>query len=298
VEQRTLASVSPDLAKRLDQWRARSMAPHSTLVGAEGSELLPRFLCIGEHCAAGFLIFLDDASDAAQHAQQLKLAGLGRLTASIAHEVRNPLGAISHAGELLGESEHLDKSDRRLIEIITQQVQRVNGVIESVLQLGRREGAQWLALELESWLERFAAEFVQTSAVNRESIGWQVQPATLRVRFDPNHLHQILWNLCQNGLHHARNGAGGAKVMLSAGVEGGRAYLDVTDNGPGVPPEVRPHLFEPFFTTERTGNGLGLYISRELALCNRARLDYLPSAEHPGRFRISFGLPELPADGT
>ncbi len=292
--QKTLGDVSPELAERLAAWQRDAEDAYGTLAAADGTgEVMPHFARIGD---AGYLIFLDDATAAAQQAQQLKLAALGRLTASIAHEVRNPLAAIGHAGELLGESEQLTASDRRLTEIIGQQVHRVNGIIESVLQLGRRDASRPETVLLQPWLTRFVEELVQTMEVPPEYIACSVEPADLAIRFDANQLRQILGNLCQNGLHHARNAQELPKVAIRAHVQQGRAFIDVTDAGPGVSAEAQAHLFEPFFTTEKTGTGLGLYISRELAQCNRARLDFLPAAgETTGRFRLSVGTPLNPA---
>lgn len=293
-QQKTLAGVSPELAERLAAWERNAQESLGTLAAADGAgEVLPRFARIG---GAGYLIFLDDATSAAQQAQQLKLAALGRLTASIAHEVRNPLGAIGHAGELLGESENLGQADRRLTEIIRQQVQRVNGIIESVLQLGRRDVSQPEVLVLQPWLERFVEEFIQTVNLPADQIDLSVEPPGLAITFDPNHLRQILANLCQNALEHARETDTGPKVSLRTHVQQDRVFLDVIDTGPGVSTEAQAHLFEPFFTTRKTGTGLGLYVSRELAQCNRARLDYLPATDAPGRFRLFLGAPLNPSD--
>lgn len=293
-QQKTLAGVSPELAERLAAWERNAQESLGTLAAADGAgEVLPRFARIG---GAGYLIFLDDATSAAQQAQQLKLAALGRLTASIAHEVRNPLGAIGHAGELLGESENLGQADRRLTEIIRQQVQRVNGIIESVLQLGRRDASQPEVLVLQPWLKRFVEEFIQTVNLPADQIDLSVEPPGLAITFDPNHLRQILANLCQNALEHARETNTGPKVSLRTHVQQDRVFLDVIDTGPGVSTEAQAHLFEPFFTTRKTGTGLGLYVSRELAQCNRARLDYLPATDAPGRFRLFLGAPLNPSD--
>lgn len=287
--QKTLADVSPALAERLAAWEGHMEENPGTFSAADGSgEVLPRFARIGE---AGYLIFLDDATSAAQQAQQLKLAALGRLTAGIAHEVRNPLGAIAHAGELLGESDNISQADRRLTEIIRQQVQRVNGIIESVLQLGRRGVSQPEVLALQPWLARFVEEFAETMNVPAEQIACAVEPPGLTITIDPNHLRQILTNLSQNGLEHADIEKGLPKVRLHAYVQQDRVLIDVIDTGPGLTPEAQAHLFEPFFTTRKTGTGLGLYVSRELAQINRARLDYVPAADTPGRFRLSLGAP-------
>lgn len=287
-DHRTLESVSPELARHLERWRYGEFGEveimHSVV---DDTELLPRFVTIGNQPSAGIVIFLDDVTAASRQAQQLKLAALGRLTASIAHEVRNPLGAISHAGELLGESAALDGADRRCIEIILQQSRRVNTIIESVLALGRRGQSRAEEIQIKEWLERFLEEFRAGTKAPSDSITYSVEPPSIPVWFDPIQLHQVLWNLTRNGLHHARKDAPQVAIEVRR-FDDGRAYLDVIDNGPAISEEQRPQIFEPFFTTEPTGTGLGLYIGRELAQCNGARLDYLQGPDGAKRFRITF----------
>lgn len=276
----------PALQKQLMAWRAGARQDANLLDVADSSpKLLPHFMPIGN--GADNLIFLEDASDASQQAQQLKLAALGRLTASIAHEIRNPLGAISHAGELLAESPGLEEADKRLLRIILEQSKRINAIIESVLHLGRREPAHPEPIPLGPWLQRFVEELQRHATCQPGDIRLELGAEDVVVPFDPTQLHQIVWNLCLNGLRHAAT-APPPKLEISVGHGGGDTWLDVRDHGPGIPPEVAEHLFEPFFTTEGKGTGLGLYLARELAESNCARLRCLPPPDGGARFRLVF----------
>lgn len=287
-----LVEVCPELAFQLRLWLEDPKAVAQRFTPAHAAtEVLPHFAKLGAH--TGTLIFLEDTAALTQQAQQLKLASLGRLAGSIAHEIRNPLGAISHAGQLLGESPHLDKHDVRLTEIIRSNSQRMNSIIENVLQLGRRDQARPETIELQPWLEGFVDEFCQSRTIDRDRIELTVIPGTLSCEFDPSQLHQILWNLCQNGLRYSHDHNGSPRLTLRAGTKADNPtpYLDVIDNGPGVTPEAADHLFEPFFTTDTAGTGLGLYIAKELAECNHAHLNYLPAEGGGSCFRITFADP-------
>lgn len=245
----------------------------------------------GEGRSTNVLIFLEDTAQMTQQAQQLKLASLGRLAASIAHEVRNPLGAISHATQLLAESDALLGPDLRLLEIIQQHCKRMNGIIENVLQLSRRQVSSPELFHLCEWLEAFVEDFN----------GGRPKPAeisvicdeNLQVRFDPKQLDQVVTNLVANGLRYSLQASGNETLMLRVGhlTLDGLPYLDIIDNGPGVPATVREHLFEPFYTTENTGTGLGLYLSRELCEANQARLDCMAHDAPGACFRITFAHP-------
>jgi len=284
-----LPLYSRELNELLQQWKQKPNRQKQRLhVEDSAKELLVQFLSIGQGRRDGTLLFLEDAATTTRQAQQLKLASLGRLTASIAHEIRNPLGAISHAGALLGESPDLPPPDRRLTEIIQEQSQRINTIVENVLQLGRRDHAQTETLPLQRWLEGFIEAFVQTLPEASEQIALKLDPEDLQAAFDPNHLHQLLANLCQNGLRHAEEGDA-PKVTLQAGeFDREHGYLDIIDTGPGITDENRKHIFEPFFTTDSKGTGLGLYLSRELAEANQAQLRYEPTRNGQSRFRLVF----------
>jgi two-component system sensor histidine kinase PilS (NtrC family) len=284
-----LAHYSERLQQQLRLWQGGELGPGATLLPERGShELIPQYLHIGSERQSGTLIFLEDASAATMQAQQLKLASLGRLTASIAHEIRNPLGAISHAAELLDEAPELTDADHRLTSIIKTHTRRINAIIEDVLRLGRRDKSHAERFALRPWLEEFTAEFLRGEGEDPEAMTWRCDEEGLQLYFDPNHLCQILTNLCHNGLRHAA-GAGNPRVELVAGSRDEEwGYIDVIDHGPGIPGPQRGNIFEPFFTTESGGTGLGLYIARELAACNRAQLRYEADKDTASRFRLHF----------
>jgi two-component system sensor histidine kinase PilS (NtrC family) len=232
------------------------------------------------------LILLEDSAQLAHKTQQIKLASLGRLTASIAHEIRNPLGAISHAAQLLAESDKLDQGDKRLTEIICNHSKRVNTIIENVLQLSRRSASHPQELALANWLSEFKKEFVQMDGLRSKQLELDIEPEDVRIQVDPGHLHQVLTNLCQNAFEHA-----GDETAVRLQVRRGdktAVWLDVVDNGPGIDAETAEQMFEPFYTTASSGTGLGLYIVRELCEINQARLSYHPVPEGGSSFRIRF----------
>lgn len=285
-EKQALASLAPELDKQLRQWRTMpDWQPHSIQTG-DGTALLPRFSTLETSEGRGALILLEDSAQLARHTQQIKLASLGRLTASIAHEIRNPLGAISHAAQLLEESDGLDAGDRRLTEIIGNHTRRVNTIIENVLQLSRRSTSQPQHLQMRDWLENFKDELIQMEQLNPEQVSLDVHPDDLTLYTDPGHLHQVLTNLCQNGIRHGGTPAT-LKLRAAAG-ETGVIRLDVVDNGAGIDEATEQQIFEPFFTTASSGTGLGLYIARELCESNQARLGYLREPDGGSCFRISF----------
>jgi two-component system sensor histidine kinase PilS (NtrC family) len=224
--------------------------------------------------------------------QQSKLASLGRLSASIAHEIRNPVGAMSHAGQLLAESEALTEDDLRLTEIIRTHAERVSHIVDNVLQLSRRESSRPEQFLLRPWLLDFADEFSRTLELQEGELSLGDVPGDLDVRMDPSHLRQVLWNLCDNAVKYASE-TGGILVELQAGwmQRTGRPYLEVLDHGHGVEPDTVDKIFEPFFTARKGGTGLGLYISRELCELNRATLVYQARATGGSIFRIVFADP-------
>ncbi len=285
-----LGHYSGELLTLLRGWRRDpANASHTLHIAGNPRELLAQFMNIGQRRNEGTLLFLEDAETATRQAQQLKLAALGRLTASIAHEIRNPLSAISHAGALLGESPDLADEDTRLTEIIHEQSLRINTIIENVLQLGKKDVRQDEDFLLKPWLEKFISEFQQSQPRASGAMRFEVEPEDLMIRFDQNHLRQLLTNLCLNGLRHAESSRAAMKLRLFAGMIGeGHGYLDVVDAGPGVDETSRAHIFEPFYTTEHKGTGLGLYLARELAVSNQAQLRYEPTATQESRFRLLF----------
>ncbi|HEC19245.1 MAG TPA: ATPase [Gammaproteobacteria bacterium] len=292
-QNKSLKVVSPELAEQLIEWRRGGLSePRIFRPGSGQLELLPSMTALGSEARAGTLIFLEDTARMAQQAQQLKLASLGRLTASIAHEIRNPLGAISHAEQLLTETSEDNPAEKRLLEIIHTNTSRVNDIIENVLQLSRRDRAMPEDLPLKEWLEEFLQEFLHSQGRDPADISLHIKPEDTHVHMDASQLHQVLWNLCQNGLRHSQDHPGQPKLELHGGISGdtGRPFLDVIDHGPGVAPEAVANIFEPFFTTESKGSGLGLYIARELCEGNQARLSYVAIPTGGACFRVEFAL--------
>ena len=290
-----LGTIPGALASRLDDWRADTYVRGGPFqVAPTTPEIRANFSAIRSEDPSGeVIVFLEDTTEIAQQAQQLKLAALGRLSASIAHEIRNPLGAISHAAQLLSESQSLEKGDRRLTDIIHSHCKRLNGVIENVLEVSRRRPPSPIRLNLKNWLEQFVTEFKQ-AGMDDADIKLNVNPAGTEIRIDPGQLTQAVTNLVQNGLRYSRASTGRAGVLLEGGIDPAtdRPYLNVIDRGPGVPEGKEKNLFEPFFTTERTGTGLGLYITRELCEANQARVTYSRHEGGGSNFRITFAHPD------
>jgi len=291
-----LADVAARLHSELESWRRGEPTRPATVVSPKGQPLIPRFAGIGRSRAGGVLIFLEDASAVAEQVRQMKLATLGRLTASIAHEIRNPLSAVSHANQLLAESPKMDSDDKRLIEIIDEHSQRMERIVENILQLSRRDNTRAEELDVTAWLKDFITEFRERHALPADAVPLDAEYRQLpRMRVDPSHLHQIVWNLSENALRHGRKGAGsGPRVEYRIGplAAAGSGYLEVLDRGPGISPEVAENIFEPFYTSDPRGTGLGLFIARELCECNRARLSYAPRPHGGSCFRIEFGAHE------
>lgn len=231
------------------------------------------------------LIFIEDTRKLAQQAQQLKLASLGRLTASIAHEVRNPLGAISHATQLLAESENLDPSDIKMTDIIQRHSKRVNQIIENTLQLSRRSEPTIDTIIIVPWLEKVISDIEIQNHENSitKNIFIVSKGEELCARFDSNQMEQVIINLVENALYHGNKQTKDASVIIAVGTtqDQNQVFIDVMDLGNGISKEGLDHLFEPFFTTESQGTGLGLYLSREICEANQAQLDYLdPKANY------------------
>jgi two-component system sensor histidine kinase PilS (NtrC family) len=292
-----LGEVSPRLLYLLDTWRRQESDRRDStgeVVSADGGTVIrPHFVPLTETGPGPVLVFLEDTSVVAERVQQSKLASLGRLSASIAHEIRNPVGAMSHAGQLLRESPELSADDRHLTDIIEKNAVRVSHIIENVLQLSRRETTRQKRIELAPWLGSFLQEFTATLQIDSAAFLLRPEVGATEVQFDPTHLHQVLWNLCDNALKHAA--ADNAEpVVLRAGriPSTGRPFLEIADRGGGIDPANAERIFEPFFTDKAGGTGLGLFISRELCQTNGALLAYEARPEGGSIFRIIFADPQ------
>ena len=233
------------------------------------------------------IVYLEDYSSVKQYAQQIKLASLGRLAARIAHEIRNPLGALSHASQLLAESESLQPIDKRMTEIIESNCDRVNEIIENTLALSRRKEPDLEEINLASWLPKFLsnAQYQQ-----QQHIDVDIKNDELLTRIDRTHLQQILSNLIDNGLFYSAQKNDKPWLKIEAGLQSSDAkpYIEVIDNGDGIAKGKVSEIFEPFYTTNKTGSGLGLYICKELAEINHATLHYSRKQDATTSFRIDF----------
>ena len=262
-----------------------------TIDRANQSDLQARITKVGSRTEdKGSVIYLSDTSEINQHIQNSKLASLGRLTASIAHEIRNPLGAISHASQLLDESESLSPDNKRLADIIHDQTLRINKIIESVLSLSRKQTTTLEPTELSHWLNNFLQEFQEFNQLGDNWYTLNLQEEHPQVLTDSNYLHQILWNICTNAIKYANNQNNQPIVALDAyrNPKTKTFYLDIIDSGPGIPHDDQDKLFEPFYTTSNSGTGLGLYISRELCLSLGGDLSYHHMSSGGSCFRIRF----------
>ena len=270
-----IGQYSSELAGHLAAWRAGS-APESATLRFPGSGKLvrARFVAAGVAGGSFTLVFLEDLSKLQEQTQQLKLAALGRLTANIAHEIRNPLSAITHAGDLLRE-EQRGPSRERLVSIIRENSERLDRMVREVLELSRRDRMRPEPIRLNAFLSGFIDEFAQNEGVERGIFVLDV-PEQAAVTFDRVHLDQVLWNLTRNAFRHCCKRE--ASVVLRVQARPGRIELHVIDDGDGVARDIQPQLFEPFFTTYSGGTGLGLYIARELCAANGAELDYVDRA--------------------
>jgi two-component system, NtrC family, sensor histidine kinase PilS len=290
-----VGEVSPRLLYSLSTWRQRDQGDESpsSFVAADGARVIqPHFAPLGAE-PGPTLIFLEDTSLLAERVQQGKLAALGRLSASIAHEIRNPVGAMSHAGQLLAESPQIGPDERRLTDIIQSNSERVSTIINNVLQLSKREPTKLTRLLLGDWLEDFLEEFCATMQVREAQIGVHESEDDLEVRIDPSHLHQVVWNLCDNAMKYGEAVDGMSfDIKLGRLNPSNRPYLEVSNRGPGIEPKSVDRIFEPFFTGRKGGTGLGLFIARELCQLNRSILLYEGRSGGGSTFRIVFSDPQ------
>jgi len=277
----TLGDAAPELAQRLFQWRMEDDRNEGKplRLGPDQLDLIPRFAGLGVSSEL-FVIFLDDTSMVTRRAEELTLANLGRLSASIAHEIRNPLAAISYSAQLLEESPDLPEADRRLVEIVLNHCQRMNGIIENVLALSRRERSRPESIDVTQWVARFVEEYKSGHYIDTTELRAAAQSSPLLAMVDPQHLDQVVSCLVQNAMIHGHLPGEPARITVAARRlrESEAIVIEVLDRGPGIPAKVATTIFEPFVTTHEHGKGLGLYIARQLCEANQATLEYLPMA--------------------
>ncbi len=282
-QDKTLGEISPEINQLMQDWMHESghsqdyAVPNIIKLNTLSRELRLRFLPINDNRSLGSVIFIEDWSQMQTQAHQVKLAALGRLTANIAHEIRNPLSAISHANQLLQEEEDNNPATKRMLQIISDNVQRVDQIIKDVLELNRRDRTNQEIIYCENFITDFYAQFCAVEKIPNNCFSLALKNKDTLVSFDRRHLNQILWNLCKNGWRHCKQLENSLNLVVSLSEKTQTVHIEISDDGDGIPENVRNHLFEPFFTTEKSGTGLGLYIARELADANGAKLQYSTS---------------------
>lgn len=283
-QESSLKTIAPDICKMLESWMQETtpnteiIQPNIYKLNALSRELRLRFLPVSERRKQGAVIFIEDWSQMQTQAHQVKLAALGRLTANIAHEIRNPLSAISHANQLLQEEEN-DAASKRMLQIISDNVQRLDQIIKDVLELNRRDRTNQEMIHLENFMTDFYAQFCAVEKIPPHCFKLELYDTDTVISFDRRHLNQILWNLCKNGWRHSQQNENSLTLCVTSKTQ--TIQIEISDDGDGISESVRSHLFEPFFTTEKSGTGLGLYIARELADANGAKLQHKTNNKTP-----------------
>jgi two-component system sensor histidine kinase PilS (NtrC family) len=233
--------------------------------------------------------------------RQEKLAAMGRVSAGIAHEIRNPLAAIAQANALLAE-DATDPAQRQLMRMVTENVERLKRIVDDVMEVAPGQVQEVGAIDATRQIEAICSEWAQAAGVQVGTNGLlqielPVQP--LGVLFDTEHLRRVLVNLLDNARRHASAKPGAVRVRLALGDDDGRAVFSVLSDGAPIAADVEPYLFEPFFSTRSRGAGLGLYICRELCERYGARIDYRllpPEEQRRNDFFVDMRRGLLPAD--
>ncbi len=250
--------------------------------GLEDDTKPPEEICV---------LFLEDMRSVQARVRQEKLAAMGRVSAGIAHEIRNPLAAIAQANALMLE-DHLPATQQRLARIVEDNVERLKRIVDDVMAVAPGGPHRQEVIDATTEVARIAAEWLATVGLRtpgeQQLLDLRLPPTALNVLFDTEHLRRVLVNLLDNARRHGSAVPGAIRLQLEPAAAGG-AVLSVSSDGPAIPPDVERHLFEPFFSTRSRGTGLGLYICRELCERHRAVIDYQPGAagaRHGNVFRV------------
>lgn len=292
VRELLLADLSPRLDRLLEKWLA-GVPPEEKPVLLETSQaqVVPAFAGMPGEQEPGALVFLNDESVISRRALELSANSLAKLSASIAHEIRNPLAALSHAAQLLDESPTITLNDMRLTNMILDQSKRMNGIVENILQLSRQEQSRPEPVELNAFLKSLATEFKTTQSAKDLDFQLLIETGKTFVVFDKSQLHQALWKLLDNTVHHASiKRPPRAELKMRKDESAGYCVITVQDNGPGIPKSHIEDIFEPFYTTRKEGSGLGLYVARQLCEANQGELTVESQPGVGTAFHIRMGL--------
>ncbi len=288
-----LADISPELEAAMATWRNDPSSDIEPItLQASQAQAVPKFVALPGNAEIRVLIFLEDNDVVAQRASEMSANSLAKLSGGIAHEIRNPLAAISHAAQLLTEVENLSEADARLVNIIQNQSRRMNDIVENILQLSRREKSRPEILDLKAWLKAIAHEFKAALPAMTIDLSTDFSAEDVLVLFDRSQLHQVIWKLMENALQHSKdeNKTPNVKIIMEPLSNTGYCVITIEDNGPGIPTQQIEYIFEPFYTTHKQGSGLGLYIARQLCEVNQAELTVDSSPGKGTRFHIRLAL--------
>ena len=222
------------------------------------------------------VLFLEELRAVQARLRQERLAAMGRISAGVAHEIRNPLAAISQANALLEEDE-LRPDQRRLIRIMTDNIERLRRIVDDVMEAAPGSLSPSRTVDVTAEIASICSEWARTVGLTLGSssrLQVLLPPAQVGVVFDSDHLRRVLVNLLDNAIRHASPAPGAVRIELEPSEDGAWARLSVASDGAPIPPEVEPYLFEPFHSTRSRGTGLGLYICRELCERHGARIDF------------------------
>ena len=301
VKRKSLADIAPELEAAMMSWRSDpSLEVEPLTLSSSQAQVVPKFVSLPGGTEIRVLIFLEDNDIVAQRALELSAISLAKLSGSIAHEIRNPLAAVSHAAQLLAESEDIPEADIRLVDIIHNQSVRMNDIVENILQLSRREKSRPDIIDLSIWLKDICDEFQGAMPSMDIELNTDFLTRDALVMFDRSQLHQAVWKLMDNAMQHAGRGDQPPCVTIKMDrlPETGYCLITVEDNGPGIKADQIEHIFEPFYTTHKLGSGLGLYIARQLCEANQAELTVDSSPGSGTRFHIRLALARSETDNT
>ncbi|MFT7387994.1 MAG: two-component system sensor histidine kinase PilS (NtrC family) [Candidatus Endobugula sp.] len=279
----------PKLNNALLLWKKTHQAPKKIVIAnANGGNIKISFTQLIDNNINALMLFMEDEKHIQQQVQQIKLASLGRLTSSIAHEIRNPLSAISHASQLLDESENISPSDQELLRMIQVNSQRIDQTINNILQFSRRKQSSPEMINLCEWLNTFKVNY---QSHEQSAIVIVTAKQHIYGRIDPNHLQQIISNLVDNALRHSQKKPPENIISLEVHIDSSTnlPYIDIIDEGNGISEADLDSIFEPFFTTKPQGSGLGLYLCKELCEANQTNILYLrKTLSQKSCFRLIF----------
>lgn len=252
--------------------------------------MVASFVALNENANGRNLVFIEDYTPVTQFAQSLKLNSLSKLTASIAHEIRNPLGAISHAAQLLTESNTVDAADGILCDILVSNSRRVSDIIDNVSEVSRRQAPKPAEILLNRWLPDYVEEYRSLQQQRSDIVISDLKEPFIAILMDQEHLKRTLSNLLDNALRHSLEDGDCSRIRIDTTMDKqtSQVHLDIVDFGLGVAEYNLTRLFEPFFTTSKHGSGLGLYLCKELCEINGARLSYRRTDAGESAFRITF----------